>query len=171
MQLWPDSDEMKSWCCYIAEGIREASCFIQSPCMNLTGWIPWSDQKQVWKALSLGSILWSICITATTNMLVGVLCKVLSRLGGEKQWISSVSQLLLFPVFCISKLFDIFIDKMESEQYLFVMRSFFMQNKFHTLIQDLVLQTIQPDTLTTYFCIRWTGWQEVIYRPYNTAAD
>lgn len=27
-----------------------------------------------------------------------------------------------------------FIDKMESEQYPFVMKDFFMQNKFHTLI-------------------------------------
>lgn len=70
------------------------------------------------------------------------------------------------------KIFDIFIDEMESEQFLFVMRSFFMQNKSHTLIQQyLVLQAIQPETLTNHFCTLWTGWQEVIYKPYNIAAD
>lgn len=61
---------------------------------------------------------------------------------------------------------------MESEQYILVMESFFMQNKFQTLVQPyLVLHTIQSDTLTNHFCTHWTGWQEVIYKPYNIVAD
>lgn len=70
MQLQLDGDEMKAQCCCIAEGVREASCFIQSPCTNLTDCIPSSDQQQAQEALSLGSILWSICITASAHRLV-----------------------------------------------------------------------------------------------------
>lgn len=170
MQLWPDSNEMKSWCCCIAQGIREASCFIQSLRMNLTDWISWSDQQQDWKALSLGSILWSICITASTNMIVEVLYGI-QILG----WWTAMNIICFTVATCsiyIVFLVDIYIDKMESEQYLLVMKGFFMQNKFQTLIQPyLVPQTIQSDTLTNHFCTRWTGWQEAIYKLCNIAAD
>lgn len=101
-------------------------------------------------------------------------CMAYSRLCSERQWISSVSQSLLSPIFfSIScRLFDICADKMENEQYILVMESFFMQNKSQILIQPyLVLHTIQSDTLTNHFCTQWTGWQEVIYKPYNIAAD
>lgn len=77
-----------------------------------------------------------------------------SSLGGKQQRISSISGLLLFLIFlfpCI--LADISIDKMDTEQYLFVMKSFFIQNQFQTFIWlYLVLLAIQPDTLTNHFC-------------------
>lgn len=33
-RVQPHKDEMKCWCCCIAKGRTEASCFIQSACMN-----------------------------------------------------------------------------------------------------------------------------------------
>lgn len=64
------------------------------------------------------------------------------------------------------------IDKMDTEQYLFVIKTVFMQNQIQTLIWlYLALLTIQPDTLTNHFFTQWTGWQEVIYKPYNIVAD
>lgn len=80
----------------------------------------------------------------------------------QAAWVVNSNEYPLFlrslplPVFYIScKLFDISIDKLESGQYLLVMRSFFSQNKFQALIQPyLVLQAIQPDTLTNHLCTR-----------------
>lgn len=61
---------------------------------------------------------------------------------------------------------------MDKEQYLFVMRSFLMQNIFETLLQlYLFLQPIPPDALNNRFYTRWTDGQEVIYMPHNVAAD
>lgn len=102
--------------------------------------IPWSDQRRARKALSLCSIIWSICITATKRRLDGIWCDVQCSLGGKP--VSAVSGWLFHYQKSSYCLLIRPFPLTDGVQNVFVMTGFSEQNNFQESNQAAFQQSV-----------------------------